>query len=48
MPKSFNLQCCLQNVVWCKVLSFIFDKVDGCIRKYDGTKYSNSNILIQF
>ena len=33
----FDLWSCIQNSIWCK--AFIFDKVDGFIRKYDETKY---------
>ena len=30
-----------------KPLWIIFDKVDGCIRKYDTTKYPNRQFLIE-
>ena len=43
MIRNFlNLWCCIQNSYDVKPLQFFFvffDKVDGCIRKYDGTKY---------
>ena len=35
----FNLWCFLQIFDWYKQLFMIFDKVDGFIRDYDGTKY---------
>ena len=35
IQKFFNFSCCIQN----SRQSSNFDKLDGYIRKYDGTKY---------